>query len=219
MMRTTIAIVLAALVLAVSPARTAPQPSEIPTSWQLDLDLATPRAIDVVLPGRTTPQRFWFLRYTVTNRTEQDRIFVPDFILYTDTGQILRAGSRVPSAVFREIQKLYNDPLLKDMTGMTGKLLQGEDNAKDGVAIWTDFDPQAGAFDIFMGGLSGETVQVKLPTPIQVVEIDARGNEQTVEKDSVILSRTLRLQYGIAGEAAARAYVEPKLLQRDWVMR
>jgi len=222
MKRSAVAILLfaaAALVLSASPAITAPEPAELPISWQLDIDLDAPRAIDVVLPGQTIPQRFWFLRYTVTNRTGEDRIYVPDNVLYTDTGQVLRGGSRVPSAVFRAVQQLYNDPLLKDATGMTGKILQGEDNAKDGVAIWTDFDLKAGAFDIFMGGLSGETARVELPAPIEVVEIDARGNERIVEKDSVILSKTLHLVYSIPGEAAARAYTTPKLLRQEWVMR
>lgn len=222
MKRTAVAILLAAtamVVFAASPARTAPQPSDSPVSWELDITLDAPRAIDVVLPGQTTAQRFWFLRYTVTNRTDEDRIFVPDSVLYTDTGQVLRGGSRVPSAVFRAIQQLYNDPLLQDMSGMTGKILQGEDNAKDGVAIWTDFDPKAGAFDIFMGGLSGETAEIKLPKPIQVVEIDAKGNEKLVEKESVILSKTMHLSYSIPGEAAVRSHTEPKLLRQEWVMR
>jgi hypothetical protein len=173
----------------------------------------------VVLPGQFAPKRFWYVRYTVTNRTGEDRIFVPEFVLYTDTGEILRAGQQVPSAVFREIKTICNDPLLKDTTEITGKLLQGEDNAQDGVAIWTDFDPKAGLIDLFIGGLSGETEQIDLPTPIQEVQIDIRGGEKIVEKTKAILSRTLQMTYKIAGEAAARKQVRPELVLKEWVMR
>jgi len=208
-----------AVALTICPARSAPKPSRVPTTWQVDIDLKEPKAIELPLPGRARPQRFWYVRYTVTNRTGQELIFVPAFVLYTDTGQILRAGSKVPTAAFQAIKNLYNAPLLKDITGMTGRLLQGEDNAKEGVAIWRDFDPKAGAFDIFIGGLSGENAEVRLPKPIEVVELDATGKETTVVKDKAIVSKTLHLRYSIPGEAAARLWTKPKLEKRQWVMR
>jgi len=218
-MRCMAATMAAAVVLAVSPARTAPKPSKFPTSWELDIHLETPRAIDVTPTGQTQPQRFWYLRYTVANNSGKDRIFVPQWVLYTDTGQILRAGQKVPTTVFKAIKKLCGEPLLKDQSAMTGKLLQGEDNAKDGVAIWRDFDPDAGAFDVFIGGLSGETAEVKLPKPIKVTEIDAEGKQVQVVKDKVVLAKTLHLRYSVPGEAAFRLNVRAKLLKRQWVMR
>ena len=206
-------------VLAFSPAQAAPRPSEVPVSWEIEIHLETPQAIEVAVSGEGGVKRFWYLRFTVTNQTGEDRIFVPECTLYTDTGQILRAGQNVPTTVFKAVQKLYNDPLLTDLTGVTGKLLQGEDNAKTGVAIWPDFDPTAGMIDIFIGGLSGETAQVQLPTPIQVTEMDAKGDLRVVEKDKAILSKTLQRSYGIPGEAAARLLTKAKLLREDWVMR
>ncbi len=215
----TMVLVGVAIVLAVSPARTAPKPSEVPISWQLDIELQPLKAIELMLPGYTVPRRFWYLRYSVTNRTRKDRIFVPDFDLYTGTGQIVRAGQKVPTSVFKAIKSIYNDPLLKDMTGMTGKLLQGEDNAKGGVAIWGEFDPKAGSIDIFFGGVSGETAEVRLPSPIKVVEIDSKGNETFVVKDKIILARTLQLSYSIPGEHAARLRTPPELIRKQWIMR
>ena len=76
------------------------------------------------------------------------------------------------------------------MDGLTGKLLQGEDNAKSGVAIWRDFDAKAGAFDLLLGGLSGETAEIQLPKPIEVVETDTDGKETVVLKSKAILSKT-----------------------------
>ena len=203
----------------ISPAGSAPKPSEVPTSWELDIDVQGPRPIEVTLPGATNPERFWYLRYTVSNRTGADRIFVPESVLYTDTGQVIQAGRKVPTTVFKAIKKRYNDPLLLDMTGVTGKLLQGEDNAKNGVAIWGDFDPKAGSFDIFIGGLSGETVEVKLPRPIVVSETDATGKTQQVTKTKVVLAKTMCLTYAVVGEAAARRDTRVKQVASKWVMR
>ena len=205
--------------LSISPVQAAPKPSEVPISWEIEIRPETPQAIEVAVSGEGGAKRFWYLRFTVTNRTGEDRIFVPECVLYTDTGQILRAGQHVPTTVFKAIQKLYNDPLLTDLTGAMGKLLQGEDNAKTAVAIWPDFDPKAGTIDIFIGGLSGETAQVQLPTPIKITEADAKGDLRVVEKDKVILSKTLHRSYGIPGEAAARLLTKAKLLREDWVMR
>jgi hypothetical protein len=221
MKRTAVATILAAVTLGLigSAAKTAPKPSEVAIRWELEIRFENPQAIEVLLPGEDETQRFWYIRYTVTNQTGEDRIFVPEFEMFTDTGQILRAGEHVPKSVFKDIKKLYNEPLLKDTTAMTGKLLQDEDNAKDGVAIWPQFDPKAGAFDIFLGGLSGETAEVQLPRPVKVTELDVDGKKRTVTKTKVILSKTLQLTYTLPGEESARTRTKPKLLKKNWVMR
>jgi len=212
-------IVAVVAVLSGDSAKSAPKPSPVPIRWQLDIETSHPKTINVTLPGHSRPQLFWFIRYTITNETGQDVIFVPDFVLYTDTGQIIPAGQRVPTAVFKAIKKLYNEPLLKDMTGITGKILQGEDKAKEGLAIWRDYDPKAGQFDIFIGGLSGETEEIRLPKPIDVVELDSRGNTKTVRKNRTVITKTLNLAYSVPGEAAFRHLAKPKLLRKEWVMR
>ena len=200
-------------------AGTYPKPLTVPLQWQLEIELGDFRPIAVRLPDKKEDQIFWYLRYTVTNRSGDDRVFVPEVILYTDTGEIVRAGKQTPMAVFNKIKALYNDPLMKIPTAMTGKLLQGEDNAKGSVAIWPDFDPNAGKVSIFLGGLSGETTSVNLPAPIIVVEPDWRGQERPVTKDKLLLVKTLELQYAIPGEKAARRHLAPKLTKQHWVMR
>ena len=47
-----------------------------------------PTPIRVNIPGKDVPQVYWYLRYTVTNNTGRDQIFMPDFVLYTDTGEV-----------------------------------------------------------------------------------------------------------------------------------
>lgn len=207
------------IALVAGTATPAPQPSEVPVTWQLDFEYEPPQAILVKTPLDDRPHLYWYVRYTVTNHTGEDQIFVPDFALYTETGQLLRAGRNVPAGVFRTIQRIHNDPLMMETTAMTGKLLQGDDNAKAGVAIWPNYDPQAGAFDIFVGGLSGETAVVKLPTPVTVEEMNRLGEMETVTRQRVVLSKTLQLTYEVPGEAAARPDAPVILAEKKWVMR
>jgi len=87
------------------------------------------------------------------------------------------------------------------------------------VAIWPDFDAKAGALDIFIGGLSGETVAVDLPQPVKVTETNYKGETSTVIKNRVILAKTLHLHYEVPGEKSARGDVTPRLTKKEWVMR
>lgn len=211
--------VLAGGLAPIAPGEPPPKPSVIPVSWELDFSFETPRMITLKLPGEQRVQRYWYMLYKITNRTDKDQIFVPDFLLYTDTGQILRGGERIPAAVFQEIQKLHNNPLLVDIAAITGRILQGEDNARESAAIWRDFDPQARAFDVFVGGLSGERARVTLPAPVRVLVAQEGGGKVEVTQAELLLAKTLLLSYSLPGEAAARDRTEPELLRREWVMR
>jgi hypothetical protein len=207
-----------ALLLWTADARTdTPEPSPVPVSWQLDIELDNPQAVEIIIDGK--PRTFWYLRYTVINGSGEDQVFIPDFLLYTDTGQMLRASKNVPANVFEEIKKQLKDPLLKDNIEVAGRLLQGEDNAKSSLAIWPDFDGQSGSFSVFAGGLSGETTEVKLPSPITVTHTNVKGEQVTEQRDAVVLSKTLELIYSIPGEAKARARTTVKLLDKVWIMR
>lgn len=205
--------------LLIGHAVSAPEPSEVAATWDLEFRNERPQPIRVVVPGEDKPRTFWYLLYTLTNRTGKDRALAMEFILYTDTGQVLRGGKKVSTTVFDAIRKTHNNPLLKDIGAKAGKILQGEDNAKDGVAIWTDFDPKAGQIDLFVSGLSGDTTEITLPKPITVTETDAYGKQRTVTKTKILLSRTLQLKYKVPGEAGARFTTPARLLNKKWVMR
>ena len=196
-----------------------PVPLVVPLQWELKIDIEPLRCLPMRLPGEKADRLFWYLMYTVTNLGEEDHVFVPEFVMFTGTGQLTRTGHSVPSAVFDEIKKLHADPLLRTQTSVTRKILHGQDNAKSGAAIWPDFDPNAGTVDIFIGGLSGETKTLDLPKPVEVVETDWKGNHKTVTKDRLILTKTLHLRYLIPGEPASRRRTAPKLLMKEWVMR
>jgi len=214
---------IAALLLAglacLGPAASAPVPSEVPLTWELDFQHQTPQPIQVRLPGDEKPTTFWYMLYTVSNGTDRDRVYMPQFVMYTDTGMLVPADRNVPGLVFHAIKERHNNPLLTDMTGMTGKLLQGSDNAKDGVAIWPDIDPKAGGFDVFVGGLSGEAVTLKLPKPVVVTEMGDDGKPREVSKTAITLHKTRRLRFKLPGEAEGRTYGKAVEVEKDWVMR
>ena len=87
------------------------------------------------------------------------------------------------------------------------------------MAIWPDFDPEAGSFDIFIGGLSGETFVVDLPKPVTITETEADGTVKQVKKTTLELSKTLRISYTVPGEASARIRVKAKMVSTAWIMR
>lgn len=204
-------------IVLVEPAGTAPQPNEAPVAWEIEIRYETPHAITLQTPGDSQPRRFWYFLYTVINSSGEDREFVPEIVLYTNTGEVIPAGQGVPPSVFPAVKARRNDPLLRDTVGISGKLLQGEDNARTGVAIFRDFDPKAASFTIFVGGLSGETAVVRLPRPIELPDPLEEG--KTVRTSVVTLSKTLALTYNVGAEASQRSEAEVRLVQKAWVMR
>lgn len=212
---TAIVIAAAMMTVATDSAHTAPKPTPIPTKWELDFKYEPPQPISVYLTGKAKPKLFWYLRYTLTNNTPTEQVFAPMFLLYTETGQLLPASA--PIEAFRAVKEHHNDPLLKRDTA--GRILRGADNAKRGVAIWPNFDPEAGSFDILIGGLSGEVAVVDLPKPIFVSETAPDGSDRKVKRTTLHLRKTLLISCSIAGEAAARIRTRVKILSRTWVMR
>ncbi len=197
----------------------APEPGLVDMAWRVDMTHGTPQSILITNPGEKTPTLFWYMTYTVTNNTGKDIMFAPVLSLYTSTGKTVRSGAGVNSGVFGKIKTLLNNPLLQNNATVAGKLLQGKDHAKDVVVIFRNFDRRATGFSIFFSGLSGETVKVKLPRKIKVKEVDGKGNVVEVEKDTVLLTRCLRMNYRLNVAANSRDKANLKFLGNRWVMR
>lgn len=196
-----------------------PEPSPASISWQMDISYDRLMPIAVENPRTGQKEIYWFLRYQVINRTGKDRIFVPQIMLYTDKGEIVRAGRGISPTVVQQIKRAINDPVARDMTAMTGKFLQGEDNAKRGIAVFRDFGSDASSVDLFIGGLSGETATVELPTQVTVTEMKATGEIVEKQTDTLVLSKTLRLQYNLSGDRRVRSAMTAVLRNKDWIMR
>ena len=192
-----------------------PEPALVPPAgtWQLDFELhGDPERIAITLPGDDNPRRFWYLLYTITNNTDKDVEFYPQFELFTDTFKLKRAGEKVRRPIFEVIRKRYVStlPLLEDMEQVTGRILKGQDNARSSVAIFEDFDPNATRAQIFVAGLTNETVKVDHP-----IKIDAKTGKCV----QVLLRKSLALRYQVAGD---RFSLDKRVMLyrgRKWIMR
>jgi len=138
------------------------KPSIVARSWQLDFEHDRPRTLSVTLADGSI-RWFWYLPYQITNHTGDDRLFVPEIVIATDAGDILTSGKNVPASVYPAVQHKLNNPLLDSPASIVGKLLQGEDYARESVAIWPVPDHDVDEMSIFIGGLSGETATTPHP--------------------------------------------------------
>lgn len=214
-LKTALAIYLIMLVAPVATGLCAPKPSLVaPVGiWQLDIELhGDPKLIQLTLPGSTEAKNYWYLLYTVTNNTGQDVDFFPQIELFSDTFKLYRSGSQVRNLVFEAIRDRYRKtiPLLESQDMVSEKLLQGRDNSRDSVAIFTDFDPNAAKVKLFISGASNETVIVKQP-----VQVGAK----TQKPKETLLRKTLMLEYRVSGD---RYRPEQRLMlyqDRNWIMR
>ena len=200
---------LTVLALAAGFAVAFPEPSRTPVSWELKFESAPPRRIVVDVPGNG-PKAYWYVTYTVTNNTDADQQFLPEFEWVTNDGKVVRSDKGVPPAAFEAIKAKAANKLLENSVKIGGTLRQGEDQAKDGVAIWEETNARLGDFTIFVGGLSGENVQVT----------DSSGKVMTNEAGKpLLLFKTWQLDYRLAGDAI---YPGNDLLTKrseKWVMR
>jgi hypothetical protein len=177
-----------------------PTPSIVPVSWELNFRHGALERL--MMPVNGEQKAFWYLRYSVINNSGRDVLFTPSFELVAETGEVSEAFKNVPNDVFTRIKELYKNQFLMSPTAIYGRLLQGEDNAKDGVIIFTDIDPEARNFQLFISGLSGETAEVKNP----------------ITGKPVILQKTLELDFSLPGQAIG---ISPRseLKATKWVMK
>jgi len=191
----------------------APEPAVVQRSGQWTLAVKYEHPQQIVMPwGPGGETRFWYMIVTVTNHTGQDVEFYPKCDLMTDTFQIVPANQGVTPAVFAAIKQRHQSqyPFLEPLRGVANRVLEGEDNAKDIVIIWQDFDTQALGFKVFITGLSNETAVV--PHPVAV-------DQATGRPVPVYLRKTLELSYALRGDPTLRASVEVASKGQSWVMR
>jgi hypothetical protein len=122
------------------------------------------------------------------------------------------AGTKVPAGVFRRVKQREENNLLESSVEVIGRLLEGEDNAKDSVAIWPATDPEIDQLTMFVAGLSGET---------QIV-IDSVTGEPMVDPETekpVIVRKTLMLEYALPGNPPQVKDQIIELKNEEWIMR
>jgi len=181
-----------------------PEPTIVTKSWQYDFSHDPPRPIAVHGIGGQI-NWFWFMTYKVVNNTGDERLFVPEVTIFTNTGKIIPAGRNVPAAVFNVVQSRVENPLLESPAAIIGKILQGPDHAKEGVVIWPAPAPpeDVDQATLFFSGLSGETHAIKHPLT------DKR----------MVLRKTLMIQYDLPGTTADIQDQPVVTKGKRWVMR
>lgn len=193
----------------------APTPEIAPRHWELDFDFEDLRRIDVVLPGDRRSTTFWYMLYTVTNNSGEDVDFYPSFELVTNSMQVVVGGDHISPTVYDSIAALHRKlyPFFRDPTQVTGKLLQGPDNARTSAVVFRDFGPDASTFAVYVGGLSGEIVSV--PNPVY----DPDEEESADNPRFFALRKTLAIKYDLPGDLRTRRDAPPMRRKIDWVMR
>lgn len=182
----------------------APRPSLVTRSWQIDFQNSIPHRL-IVVRGKGAAQhviKYWFMTYTVVNNTHKDLFFNPQLELMADNGKILEPVAAVAPRLFKKIKAVSASPFLINPMLIAGRLLQGADNAKQSVVVFTNLPPVARGFRVFVSGLSGETAVQKDP----------------VTGDNIVLHKTLVLHYWIPGHSIHMT-PKPILLSHKWVMK
>ena len=137
-------------------------------------------------------------------------------------GQVRRSDKNVPVQVFEAIKRREANRFLQPHTKIGGVLRVGEDQSRDGVAIWPEPTTEMGSFSIFISGLSGETVTLKMVDgkPVKVkpenISQELKGVD---EKNVVILRKTLQLNYVVYGDDVYPGLDEVNVRPEQWVMR
>ena len=145
----------------------APKPNIVPGGWQLHFKHDKINVIGVRGFLKGEKQYYWYMRYKVTNMTGRDRTFVPDIWLLTDAGDLVLANNKdIPPNVFTQVKERSRNPLLERPSKVMGKLLQGDDNARESVAIWAVPKHDVDMLRVFVGGISGETHRMHLVTDV-----------------------------------------------------
>jgi hypothetical protein len=219
---------LTAAMLISAPASAAPEPSIAPVSWTLDFTYEDPQRIIIPAVGESRPQVFWYMLYTVENNTGQDVAFYPRFDLLAGDTLTLLSEQDVPSNVFEAIKARHarTRPFLLSATQIIGPLKQSAGYARDGVAIWPDFDPTINEFSVFVRGLSGEIATVpnagfdeSRPEAEEVALSDGTVVPQVVNPRDFTLHKSLAVQYLLPGDPATRIEAAPVRQSQKWVMR
>ena len=170
------------------------------------------------MPGSKTPTAFWYISYSVTNEADQsanfdpendkERVFYPRFDMRTEDGSVLRSDDGISPAVFEAIKKREGNKFLEDPKQMGGRILLGNDQSRDSVAIWEEPALRMGSFTIFAAGMWGESAPATDPDgkPMK----DAKG-------EPITLRKTLMMTYHDDGDGTRPGTI--RKTAEEYIMR
>jgi hypothetical protein len=183
-----------------------PEPAPVPKRWQLDVEAGPMRLAVVNLKG-LGPRAYFYLTYKVINNSGQDLLFAPAWDLATDQATVFRSGKDVPVEATKAIIDGLDNPFLQDQISIIGTLLQGKENARQGVVIWPARDLKVEYIQVFGAGFSGETATIEAPDP------------QTGQPRQMLLRKSLLLRYRSPGELNPARSTSLDLTEKRWIMR
>jgi hypothetical protein len=201
-----IAGLMACLIVVAGVWATPPEPDPVPTRWQLDLKAGPLRIATIDTPD-AGPRAYFYFTYKVTNNSGEDLLFAPAFDMATENGDVRRADQKVPPEVTRELLRRLNHPFLQDQIGILGLMLQGEENAKFGLAVWPADDLDVDEISIYAAGFSGETTTLRFKDP------------KTGKIKQIVLRKTYMLRYRSPGELVDRGSRPITQVEARWIMR
>lgn len=214
MKRQIVLLLISAVILPMAAHAAFPTPAVVQktSEWTLSVTYEAPEQISLRLPGRQSPERFWYVILSLTNTSAHEEVpFFPACELATDNFEIIQAGIGVPKGVFEAIKRKHQGgyPFLESLDFEDNRFRRGPDNTRDVVVIWKDFNLNAKEVSFFIGGLSNETAVITPPALR-----DAEGNPV-----KVFLQKTLQLRYSVGTDPRLRDKATLELIAQDWVMR
>ena len=139
------------LLVSAGSAEAGPQPRAVPERWELDFRPGPLRAA-VVETAETGPRAYLYMTYTVINRSGEELLFAPSFIMSTDEGDVVRSGEGVPPEVTARLKADTQNPLIQDQIEILGRLGRGVENAREGVVVFRADGLKVDEFTIFAHG-------------------------------------------------------------------
>ena len=196
-----------------------PTPLIYSNSWSLKFEHSLPKRIVVQLPGEKLPKAYWYITYTVTNKTDREQMWLPTFEFLTEEGKVIQAdGKTIPGKVFDTIKEQEKNQFLEPATKVAGTLRVGDAEAKESAAIWEEPEAELGHFSIFVSGLSGEVRQFK-KVDGNLVELKTGADFKEAGNNLVILRKTLQLNFFINGDDVYPGQDVVNEKAEEWVMR
>ena len=183
-------------------AHAAPEPDAIPTKWQLDIEPGLLRLASVDGPVEGN-MFFYYLTFKVTNNTGADQLLAPKFEIATDEGEILRSDRGVAPVVTETLLARLRNPYLEDQIGIQGRILEGQENAREGLIVWPCNDLSPDEVTVYAEGFSGESKSVIAPDTGRVF----------------VLRKTLMLRHAVPGNLNPRSDAPIERTDTRWVMR
>lgn len=185
----------------------APEPDATPKRWELRTKFSALRVLNIDIDGKS--QAYYYLTYKVENHTGQDIFFAPAFDLVTADGAVTKSGKGVSDEATKKVIAYIGNSFIQDQIAILGPMLQGDENAKEGVVIWPADSLRPGELTVYASGFSGEAAEVKPPT--------SDASKGTPEK--VVLRKTRSLLFKVPGEVSNIKDTPITVSEDTWVMR